>query len=88
MARGQSTENSPCAEKGTIIPLKSADIVDVKVGDKLFFTIDDEKVRIPTNIIDFDGNLSWKVIYVSTFEVNSMVMLEVANKRLMLQDLV
>ena len=34
------------------------------------------------------GNLSWKVIYVSTFEVNSMVMLEVANKRLMLQDLV
>lgn len=55
MARGQSTENSPCAEKGTIIPLKSADIVDVKVGDKLFFTIDDEKVRIPTNIIDFDG---------------------------------
>lgn len=88
MARGQSTENSPCAEKGTIIPLKSADIVDVKVGDKLFFTIDDEKVRIPTNIIEFDGEPELEGEICVDIDADSMVMLEVTKKRVMLKDLV
>lgn len=88
MARGQSTENSPCAEKGTIIPLKSADIVDVKVGDKLFFTIDDEKVRIPSSIIEFDGKPELEGEICVDIDADSMVMLEVTKKRVMLKDLV
>lgn len=85
---GNPLELIELVEKGTIIPMKRADIVNMKVGDKLFFTIDDEKVRIPSSILDFDGKSELEGILCADVEANSLVILEVANKRLMLQDLV
>ena len=85
---GEPLELIELVEKGTFIPMKRADIVNMKVGDKLFYTIDDEKVRIPSSIIEFDGKLELEGEICVDIDVDSMVMLEVTKKRVMLKDLV
>mgnify|MGYP004456634913 FL=1 len=85
---GEPLELIELVGKGTNIPMRRADIVDMKVGDKLFFTIDDEKVRIPSSILDFDGKPELEGEICVDIDADSMVMLEVTKKRVMLKDLV
>lgn len=75
-------------EKGDLIPIKSAEIVNMKNDDELYFTVDDEKVRIPSSIIEFDGEPELEGEICVDIDADSMVMLEVTKKRVMLKDLV
>lgn len=85
---GEPLELIELVEKGTNIPMIRTDKVDMKVGDKFFFTIDDEKVRIPSSIIEFDGKPELEGEICVDIDADSMVMLEVTKKRVMLKDLV
>lgn len=75
-------------EKGTTIPMRRADKVNMKNDDELCFTVDDEKLRIPSSIIEFDGNPELEGEICVDIDAESMVMLEVTKKRVMLKDLV
>ena len=75
-------------EKGDLIPIKRAEIVNMKNDDELYFTVDDEKVRIPSSIIEFDGEPELEGEICVDIDADSMVMLEVTKKRVMLKDLV
>ncbi len=85
---GESLGLIVLVEKSCTIPLKKSEIVNMKNDDELYFTIDDEKVRIPSSIIEFDGKPELEGEICVDIDADSMVMLEVTKKRVMLQDLV
>lgn len=85
---GESLGLIVLVEKSCTIPLKKSEIVNMKNDDELYFTIDDEKVRIPSSIIEFDGKTELEGEICVDIDADSMVMLEVTKKRVMLKDLV
>lgn len=85
---GESLGLIVLVEKSCTIPLKKSEIVNMKNDDEFYFTIDDEKVRIPSSIIEFDGKPELEGEICVDIDADSMVMLEVTKKRVMLQDLV
>lgn len=85
---GESLGLIVLVEKSCTIPLKKSEIVNMKNDDELYFTITDEKVRIPSSIIEFDGKPELEGEICVDIDADSMVMLEVTKKRVMLQDLV
>lgn len=85
---GKPLELIELVEKGTTIPMRRADKVNMKNDDELYFTVDDEKLRIPSSIIEFDGNPELEGEICVDIDAESMVMLEVTKKRVMLKDLV
>lgn len=84
---GEPLEVIVLDRKSITIPLRKVETVDMKNNDKLYFTIDDEKVRIPSSIIEFDGKPEVEGVICVDIDADSMVMLEVTKKRVMLQDL-
>lgn len=85
---GESLGLIVLVEKSCTIPLKKSEIVNMKNDDELYFTITDKKVRIPSSIIEFDGKPELEGEICVDIDADSMVMLEVTKKRVMLQDLV
>lgn len=85
---GKPLELIELVEKGTTIPMRRADKVNMKNDDELYFTVDDEKLRIPSSIIEFDGKPELEGEICVDIDAESMVMLEVTKKRVMLKDLV
>lgn len=85
---GKPLELIELVEKGTTIPMRRADKVNMKNDDELYFSVDDEKLRIPSSIIEFDGKPELEGEICVDIDAESMVMLEVTKKRVMLKDLV
>lgn len=85
---GEPLELIDLIRKGDLFPNKRVDKVNMKNDDELYFTVDDEKLRIPSSIIEFDGNPELEGEICVDIDVDSMVMLEVTKKRVMLKDLV